>query len=635
MPLIACRALGPLDVSIDGVPAPPELLWRKHLALLLYLLRSPRRTRGREHLIGLLWPESPEPNARQSLNEALRILRRKCGDETVQASSDQVCLGPQFSLDVDEFDAALAVRDLARAASLAAGEFAEGFAVRGATGFDDWLDAERRHWRGKSVDALVQQAEVLLAQGTTDPATTLAERALSLDPLSERAARSVMRSRILSGDLRGAAECGHQFGERLRTELGVSASAELRQLERVATAAPAAPGRGQLAARAARTPFFGRESELTGLLDAWGDCQSGRHATLGIVSGDAGSGISRLLEEVSARVMLDGGSVAGLRAVDADQDHEGSLVTGLAASGLRGLAGVATAAPAALATFGRRFAGWAEQYAGAPGDAELDLVLALAEVVRATAEERPLLLVIDDAHRLDAVSLRMLPQLLRATHDLPVMVLIGVASDAATVELDELRRLVGHMPGVTVTIGALPTRALSELAAALLPAYTAGELDRLVRRVSTDTAGLALLAVEVLRAVSRGLELQGTGKAWPETAKTLDQTLPADLPDAVVAAIRINARRLSRPAQAVLVAASLTRERAPAELLAFATELDRSAVDEALDELEWHRWLVADGRGYSFAARVVQRVLARDLLTAGRRRKLVARIEGWHGDGLA
>ena len=103
-----------------------------------------------------------------------------------------------------------------------------------------------------------------------------------------------------------------------------------------------------------------------------------------------------------------------------------------------------------------------------------------------------------------------------------------------------------------MTIGALPTRALRDLAAALLPTYTEVELDRLVRRVSTDSAGLALLAVEILRAVGRGLELDGGGKAWPATAQTLEQTLPGDLPDAVVAALRINSRRLSKTASSVL-----------------------------------------------------------------------------------
>ena len=62
----------------------------------------------------------------------------------------------------------------------------------------------------------------------------------------------------------------------------------------------------------------------------------------------------------------------------------------------------------------------------------------------------------------------------------------------------------------------------------MLPSYSEVELDRLVRRVSTDSGGLALLAVEILRAVSRGLELDGGGKAWPATAQTLDQTLPAE-----------------------------------------------------------------------------------------------------------
>jgi hypothetical protein len=358
-------------------------------------------------------------------------------------------------------------------------------------------------------------------------------------------------------------------------------------------------------------------------------------ASLAVVSGDAGAGISRLLEELATRVALDGGSVAGLRAVEADRGDDASLIPGLATGGLQGLPGVAAAAPAALAAFARRFPGWAERYAGAgQGTEVLDLESALAEVVRATAEERPLLLLIDDAHRLDAGSLRLLPRLLRAVADLPVLLLLGAASDTTNPELDELRRLVGQVPGVALTIGALPTRALRDLAASLLPSYSEMELDRLVRRVSTDSAGLALLAVELLRAVSRGLELDGSGKAWPVTAHTLDQTLPSDVPDAVIAALRINSRRLSKTATAVLAAASVAPDRVSPELLAHATELERRVVDEALDELEWQRWLVAEGRGYSFVARLVRRVLAEDLLTPGQRRRLLARIEGWPGDHL-
>ena len=73
---IDCRLLGPVEVHCDGAEAPAELLQRKNLALLIYLVRSPHQARSREHLAGVLWGEKPESKARHSLREAIRILRR-------------------------------------------------------------------------------------------------------------------------------------------------------------------------------------------------------------------------------------------------------------------------------------------------------------------------------------------------------------------------------------------------------------------------------------------------------------------------------------------------------------------------------------------------------------------------------
>src|SRR2546425_6026267 len=56
--------------------------------------------------------------------------------------------------------------------------------------------------------------------------------------------------------------------------------------------------------------------------------------------------------------------------------------------------------------------------------------------------------------------------------------------------------------------------------------------------------------------------------------------------------------------------------------LARATGLEEGALDTALDELEWQRWLAAEGRGYSFVARIVRDVVARDLVTEGQRRRI-------------
>jgi len=74
--LITLRTLGPPGLTMGGELAPPELTWRKHLALLVYLARSPRG-RTREHLAGLLWADRPEGAARHSLNVALHAVRRE------------------------------------------------------------------------------------------------------------------------------------------------------------------------------------------------------------------------------------------------------------------------------------------------------------------------------------------------------------------------------------------------------------------------------------------------------------------------------------------------------------------------------------------------------------------------------
>ena len=96
------------------------------------------------------------------------------------------------------------------------------------------------------------------------------------------------------------------------------------------------------------------------------------------------------------------------------------------------------------------------------------------------------------------------------------------------------------------------------------PGYEPVAIDRVTRRVATDSAGMPLLAVELLRAVALGLDLGTISEAWPEPLRTLDQTLPGELPDAVVAAIRIGFRRLSPSAQRVLAAAAVLGDLVPA-----------------------------------------------------------------------
>jgi predicted ATPase len=254
---------------------------------------------------------------------------------------------------------------------------------------------------------------------------------------------------------------------------------------------------------------------------------------------------------------------------------------------------------------------------------------ALAEVVRAAAAEQPVVLAVDDAQWLDPDSALALGVALRDLAAMPLTLVLAIAPFPSRPELDQLRSRIGRdVEGGAVRLRRLDRAAIRSLAERMLPGYDSIALDRVVRRVATDSAGLPLLAAELLRAVVLGLDLGTISGNWPEPLRTLDQSLPGDLPDAVVAAIRIAYRQLSPAAQRVLVTAAVLGDLAAPPTLERALGMDREELGRALDELEWHRWLVAEPRGYSFVARIVRQVVTRDMLTPGQRRRVMEAVGG-------
>jgi len=624
--VITCRSLGPVELTLDGAMAPSELLWKKHLALLLYLARSGPRGRTREHLIGLLWPESEEGKARHSLNVALGHIRRHLGDGAIDGAGGPVRLSPGLvRLDLTEFEDLAGREDWSGAAALVSGEFLEGFDLPGASAFEDWLTAERAHWRARSVDVLVRHADGLLRSGHANDAVSVARRALQLDPGSERGARTLMRGLALAGD-RAAALAEHAFVLARLAELGALPERATEELaERIAKQRLVRPGRPSPDTRspAGRLPLAGREAELRELLDAAAAAASAPRSAVLIIEGEIGSGKTRLNDELLARLRLDGMAVSAARAVASDRSESESGVVVLARGGLLDAAGIAGAPPDAIATLAGALPEWAERFPAA-GSSRQPLARALTEVVRAAAGEQPVVLAVDDAQWLDDRSVGSLVSLLRDLAAAPVIVVLTLSPHVPRPDLDDLRSRIGRdLGGAVVHVGPLTTAALGELARQLLPAYDAVQLDRVVRRVGADSACLPLLAVELLRAVALGLDLGTASCAWPEPQRTLDQSLPGDLPDAVVAAIRIGFGRRSPDAQRVLAAAAVLGDRVPAARVALALKEPLEQVHRALDELEWHHWLVAEPRGYGFVARIVRQVVERDMLTPGQRRRLL------------
>jgi len=617
--VIACRTLGPVSAEVNGAGAPVELMWRKNIGLLVYLARSPKRARSRDHLLGLFWSDKPEEDARKSLNQAVYTLRRYVGEDGIVSDAFQVALRPgAVTLDTDELEALFEKGDPCRAADLVQGEFLEGLAIKDASEFDNWLTAERSHWTRRSVEVLVACADKRLAAGALAEATRAAQAALERGSTpSNVALRTLMRCLALAEDPAGALKLYEDCAARLRAELGAEPDTETKALaERIRQGRTWRVREGARdgevgSAESRRPPLVGRARELRELVHAWDECRGERRAGAAVIAGDAGMGKTRLAEELVARSRLDSAVVARARAVEADLGDGWSGVSALARGGLLEAPGVAAAPPWALAAL----------RGGAPAE---QLGKAFSNALAAVADEQPVVVYMDDAHWLDRESLLALGAAARDLSHAPVLFVFTIAQQPPRGEVDELRSRIGReLVGAGVQLGPLALDALRELARWALPRYTAVETDRVARRVATDSGGIPLLAVALFLAVASGYDLRESPGAWPRATRTLDETLPGDLPDAVVAAIRINFHRLSGDARRVLVGAAVLGGRVPRDRLARGAGLDGDALNVALDELEWRGWLASEPRGYGFVARIVRDVIERDMLTSAQRQRIL------------
>ncbi len=630
--MIRLQTLGTLEVTLDGAEAPAELLWKKNTAVLLYLARAPKRRCTREQLIGLLWADKDDAAARQSLREAIRVVRHCLGEERFKASGDVIqLLNGAVELDTDQLEKLVKQRDWAHTTSLINGGFVDGFKIPDASGFEDWLTVERSHWRGLSMDALLRHAEERLDAGdelgSDDPIT----KARKLDPLSQRALRAEMR-RLAGADQRSEAlRVFDDFVKQSQRDGEIPLEPETKALaERIRSGrAKQLPKDAQSPARSVawrRAPLLGRERELATALAQWRTARAGRLTVL-VIEAESGGGKTRLGEELATRAALDGAVVIATRAVPADLEQPASGMLGLARGGLIDVPGVAGANPAALITLAAHASEWAERFPPKNSAASTwTLGAAISEVLRVTTAEQPHVLICDDAQWIDAASYQMIEQLARDLARAPLLLVLAATPEPAPPKLAELRARIGRdIPGAAISLGKLDHEAILQLITWALPAYKGEATDRLARRIAADSGGLPLLAIEICHAMAQGLDLESTNGAWPHPLRTLDSTFPGDLPDTIVAAIRVGFRCLTRNAQQALVATALLGERVAARRIGSATDLSGDALHAALDELEWRRWLVAEARGYVFRARIVRDVVARDMVTEGERQRILAK----------
>lgn len=205
---------------------------------------------------------------------------------------------------------------LQHAASLSRGMFLEGFALRGAPAFDDWLRLQRDSWHVRVNEIFARLSYLQFEAGALAPAMETVKRWLVLDPLHEDAYQRLMRLHFAAGDRGEALHAYDACREMLSTHLQTKPVPETVALaNRMRAVAPPPRKEEPLPALSPEAlldgPLLGRTAELSTLIRPYHATQRGSTQVV-LLEGEVGIGKTRLATEFLTWADIEGADVLRL-----------------------------------------------------------------------------------------------------------------------------------------------------------------------------------------------------------------------------------------------------------------------------------------------------------------------------------
>lgn len=348
---------------------------RGAVALLAYLALT-QRVHSRDSLVALLADDVVDEKARRHLSNLLHELTGQLGGYLI-VTRQTIALDSTrpTTLDVAAFEAALAAAQtggdigaLQAAVDSFQHELLEGFGLRNAVAFDEWLLLERERLSGLLMQALGLLCEHYARRAEYAAGLACAARWMVLDPWDEAAHRQAMRLLAQSGR-RHAALAQYDQCRRMIADLGVEPEDETTALYEQLRCAPVPPPHNL---PPQPTPFIGRQRDLARLA-AQLDDPSCRLMT---IVGMGGMGKTRLALQAAARY------VRGQPTLDTQRFPDGVYYIALdqLATGSSAMDRPATAAHSILSAIAQTF--------GIPKRATIDLATQVYGELRERAAAR-------------------------------------------------------------------------------------------------------------------------------------------------------------------------------------------------------------------------------------------------------
>ncbi|MEM7132535.1 MAG: BTAD domain-containing putative transcriptional regulator [Chloroflexota bacterium] len=234
--VLKLRLLGTYEMSF-GSGCLSDFGSRKAQALLFYLAMTSRSS-SRDTIVALLWPEMTEKAAKNNLRSTLTTLKRHIGPY-LDVTRGGVTFNRRLPLlfDVERLRIGLQttisaknVREIWSTLELYQGELLQGFQIRSAGPFEEWMLPQREQLRSQTLRALEMLTEVCIEQSEYSIGLAASHKQLALEPWSETAYRQLMRLLLATGQRALALRQFEICCQTLAKGLGVEPMAETVEL---------------------------------------------------------------------------------------------------------------------------------------------------------------------------------------------------------------------------------------------------------------------------------------------------------------------------------------------------------------------------------------------------------------------